>query len=496
MLKKDKKFTFDIIICSFGRLGTGLITLLLLPFYLPLLGKEAFGLFGFFLTVEVFFRILEGGLGSVIVKDFSVKIEKRDNPLQLLRSFEAAYFILGVIQTTLCLLAISLGGFKFLNPTEMSHGMMQTCLVVMAFRFMFSSLTIVHDAYIQAHEKMVALNGFRLAFSLSSSAGSILILNLANGDPKAFFIWWLLCTIIISAAKCYYCWRSNLGELLTEKPNFQLLSKYKYDQLKLIGIGFLTFLSTKYPMWIVASKLDLATVGIFALASQVTQTLSSTVAVMTKPLIARYARDEIKDNSGSQILLRMTQVMLIVAGFLVITFSLLSKDLITLWMRNKSFDPELVGLVASLLLGATFFSLVSRPFDSALQADRDFKIVYIKQFLRMGLGIPICLLASKYYGLLGIASTHLIITGIISVIIFPFMMNKYRGENMAIKKLTLPIISLVASAIIVTSINSVLVAIEPLVRSAIIVTISGCLFLMICYGGLKIIKKQQCLSLI
>ncbi len=489
MLNKNKKFAFHVVLSVLGRFGTGFITLLLMPFYLPLLGKEAFGLFGVFMTIEFLFRIFEGGLVSAIVKDFSLKIEKNDNPLALLRSFEVAYIVLGLIQSLLCVILVLSGGVNFLEGKGMSPELIQSCLLIMAIRPFFSSLTLVHTAFIQAQEHIVALNIYRLVFSLLSSLGAILVLKITDGNPVAFFSWWVICTFIVGVLKMAHCWWGNYSKMLALKPDLAVLNSYKGDQLKLIGAGFLTFFATRYPMWIVTHKLDLATIGIFTLASQVSRTLGNSIAVMTKPLIARFARDEMRDKSGGIILLRMSQTMLMIAGFLVVSFYVLANDLITLWMKEREFDPKTVGVIAAYLLLAKFFILVMAPYVSALQADRNLKLIYLSRFMTIIIGIPLGYALSTEFGLFGIVASYAATLGLVFITTFPKMLRFYPVPGGALKKFVLPSGILFFSILILALLGISFSSGEPIVRILLVGTLSGSLFLGSYAIGAKLIKK-------
>lgn len=490
MPSKNRKFTIDALICAFGRFGTGFLTLLLMPFYLPLLGKEAFGLFGFFMMIEVLFRIFEGGLGNAIVKDFSLCMEKKNSPQDLLRSLEVAYLSLGIVQFLLCALLVFTGSFGFLKSEVMEPAVIQQCLLIMSIRPLFSSLTIVHDAYIQASEELVALNVFRLIFSMLSSVGSIVVLHLTDGNPVAFFSWWIICSAFLTVLKACYCWRDNPPAMFRVKPDFLILKKYKKDQIKLIGVGLLAFLATKYPMWIVAQRLDLATVGVFTLASQITRTLSSSVGVMTKPLIARYTRDQARDQSGGIILLRMTQSMLLVAGIMVITFGILSEDLIRLWMKGKTFDPQLVGIVTTLLLAANFFTLTMRAYNDALQANRNVRLLYWRHFISIVIGIPISYYVCNVYGLVGLVASFAGVSGLIFFFIFPPMTQYFMVDRGVLKKLVLPSAVLLMATVILFLIGNSLANANVILRVAVVSSISALILLTSFYTGSQAIRRR------
>ena len=490
MLQRNKKFAFDVVLSAVGRLGTGFITLLLMPFYIPLLGKEAFGLFGVFMTIELFFRIFEGGLVSALVKDFSLKIENENNPLSLLRSFEGAYLSLGFIQSGLCVILILSGAVGFLEAKEMSPKLIQTCLLIMAISPLFSSLTLVHTSYIQAQENIIALNIYRLILSLLSSVGAIVVLRYSGGDPVAFFSWWIICTAIVGLLKMLHCWRGQWAKMFFLKPDMTVLKSYRSDQLKLIGAGLLTFLATKYPMWIVSSRLELATVGLFTLATQIAGTLGNSISVMTKPLIARFTRDQMRDESGGLILLRMSQIMIIISGFCVVTFSLLSEDLISLWMKNSEFNPALIGVVASYLLVAKFFILVMTPYVSALQADRKLKVIYLSRFLTVLLGVPLGYLFCSLNGLAGVVATYAVTLAIVCFISFPFMVKYYPVEGGVLKKLVLPIAALILASLFIYATNYGVRDINIIYRVVIVGSLSGLLLLTFSYLGAQFIKNK------
>lgn len=490
MHKQNKKFAFDVIVSALGRFGTGFITLLLMPFYLPLLGKEAFGLFGFFMTIEVLFRIFEGGLGNAIVKDFSLRIIEKNNPWELLRSFEVAYIVLGLLQCIICMGVVLAGGFSFLDAKELSPELIRTCLLIMSLRFIFSSIAIIQNAFFQASEEIVALNIFRLGNSLCSSIGSIIILNLTGGDPAAFFSWWVFCSGLFALLKAFYNWRSNLGRFMRVKPVFSLLKAYKADQVKLIGLGLLAFISSKYPMWLVAYKLDLGAVGVFALASKVVTTLGSSISVMTKPLIARYTRDQIKDDSGGTILLRMTQLILIIAGFMVLTFGLLSQDIIGLWLKGQSFDPDIVAVVATYLLGTSFFTLVLKPYTDALQADRNLAVIYFRHILLIVIGVPLGFWACESYGIKGLVASFAFVSGLVAITVFPKISQCFLIEGGVFRRLILPLGGLAISALLLYGASFLGTNLPPLVRIITVGLWSGLLFLGLNFYGVKALKKK------
>lgn len=416
---KLSKYKFDSLLCSFSRLSTGFITLALMPFYLPLLGEEAFGLFGLFASIEVFFRILEGGLGSVLIKDFATKEAKGEGINPLLRTFEVVYLLLGFLQCLICVGAVKLGFFSFLNIEELSQETVDTSLLILSLRFVFGTVSVVHDAVITARAQIVTLNCIRLTFCLLSGLGALVVLKISNGDPIWFFSWWVITVALIGLLKCLVSWQWKLKTLLLTKPSLQLIAPYKNHQLHLMFFGALMFLSTQYPIWISSTMMSLGMIGVFSLAQRINTTLGSTLAALTRPMIARYAKEKESqsDQAGGRILAMMSEVLIIVGLLSAAAFFLTAEVLIQLWIPDKGFDSQGLAQLAGLLYFSTTINMFSMPYIQALTSERQFASLYRRVGFSIIVGPILLYFGIREFGLIGIGWALLVI-GVVTHILF------------------------------------------------------------------------------
>ena len=77
-----------------------LMSLLFVPVYIHVLGIEAYGLIGFFASIQVVFALLDLGLGAAANRELarlSVDPQAKDTARQFTRTLEVLYWLIAVI---------------------------------------------------------------------------------------------------------------------------------------------------------------------------------------------------------------------------------------------------------------------------------------------------------------------------------------------------------------------------------------------------------------
>jgi O-antigen/teichoic acid export membrane protein len=87
--------------------GTGslaLVQLACVPIYIAFLGIEAYGLVGFFMTLQAVLRVFDLGLSMTVNREmarYSVQPDKFDEMRDFLRTVETGYWLLGAAVGTI-----------------------------------------------------------------------------------------------------------------------------------------------------------------------------------------------------------------------------------------------------------------------------------------------------------------------------------------------------------------------------------------------------------
>lgn len=380
--------------------------MLMIPLYLPLLGKEAFGLFGLFASLEIFFLLIEGGTGTVLIKDFAEKHHKGESLSLLLRTFESLYLGLGVLFTIICQIVIFAGAFNYLKIGAISSAELQTILLILSFRFLSATITIIHEAVIVAREQIVVLNATRLLFSLLSSVGAYLILRITEGNVFSFFIWWLGVTFLMGLIKAWVAWSPMKEKFFRERPVWLELKPYLRSQPSLMALAVAMFLFSQYPIWITSYAFDLATVGLFAICLRVSSTLGGSLSALSRPMVSRYASCQLRGQGGREVskVVEVTMIMGVV-GFIFFAFE--SPALFSVWLGKDFSGLDLVVRLAPLLLISTIIDLFSFPYVQILQAERKFKLLYGRYFWGVIIGVSVFFLLRAPLGVYAIGIARL-----------------------------------------------------------------------------------------
>ena len=83
-----------------GKAWAVLMSLAFVPVYIKLLGIEAYGLIGFFLTLVAILSLLDLGLGTTLnrrLAQLSIEKNTAQEMCDLLRTLELIYLIIGIV---------------------------------------------------------------------------------------------------------------------------------------------------------------------------------------------------------------------------------------------------------------------------------------------------------------------------------------------------------------------------------------------------------------
>lgn len=425
-----KSFSFNSALCASGRLLTNIITLVMMPLYLPLLGKEAFGLFSVFITVELFFSILEAGLSSILVKDFSEKISKGQPIHNLFRTFEVIYFSLGGLQTVLCILLVKLGLFNYLNNVELSNEEITSYLLIISGRFLFTSVGLVYDSVINSKEQYFTLNGVRLLNSLLLSVGAYFVLLLSEENAvRNFFYWLLLSAFLIFIVKVLTAWTlAGRGFLFKASFDKGLALRYLGDQKKMIITSFLSYSANQSHLWICSIFFSLEEVGLFALANKISSTIITTVIALTRPLLSYYGKmksNELKSKSIKSMVLILTVISpLIFLGYFVFSLPVLN-----VWIKQTGYNVHELRELSLYLLAAGLSVVILRPYYLVFMAERRFKVINFQALFLLLFSCSLILIFISGGEMLVISQVKLFVSIMTLIVFFPIFRTLYAKHN-------------------------------------------------------------------
>ncbi|HEX2120924.1 MAG TPA: oligosaccharide flippase family protein, partial [Thermoanaerobaculia bacterium] len=121
-----------------GNLWAGVMALVFIPLYIRFMGIEAYGLVGFFLTMQSVFSLLDAGLAVTLNREFArLSIAEQSVPhmRKLLRTFETIYWSVAVAGGAIIMLLARWIAVRWVEPERLPISDVQQAIMIMGFAF-------------------------------------------------------------------------------------------------------------------------------------------------------------------------------------------------------------------------------------------------------------------------------------------------------------------------------------------------------------------------
>ena len=159
------------------RVISTVLTLIIVPLQIRLLGMEAYGLLGFVASLQVLFNILDFGLGPTIVREVAADTANtRAHSRALVQTFSALYWSLAVLGG----LALALSA-PWLAHHWLQVGALPVDTVILAIRLIAISIVLrwpvsLYAGAIAGAQRLDVVNVIRIAISMLRLLGGALVL--------------------------------------------------------------------------------------------------------------------------------------------------------------------------------------------------------------------------------------------------------------------------------------------------------------------------------
>jgi len=200
----------NIIASAVGQGWSGLLSILLIPVYIRLIGVESYGLVGLFVTVQAGLAVLDFGLAGTINRELARGSEGAITAAQmrnLVRTFEYLYWPIAAVIAIMSIAVAPVLGEKWLTPVQLSRSDVTEALTLMGLVTATLFPSSLYGGGLTGLQKQGLLNTLIVVFSTLRSAGVIVPLLVVAPTIQVFLIWQLLISIAQTAAFMLALWR-------------------------------------------------------------------------------------------------------------------------------------------------------------------------------------------------------------------------------------------------------------------------------------------------
>jgi O-antigen/teichoic acid export membrane protein len=167
-----------------------LINLVALPFYLRYLGMEAYGLIGFYATLQTILQVLDLGLAPTVSREISHGAEtgQQRRSASLLRTLGVVYVGVAVAIATLVALASPWLGAHWLHAEQLSDATIAQAVALMGLNLACRwPISLYQGALVGAH-RLALSSAVSMTINIAAAATTIGVLAYGPHSIEEFFV--------------------------------------------------------------------------------------------------------------------------------------------------------------------------------------------------------------------------------------------------------------------------------------------------------------------
>ena len=392
-----------------GAVWSALIGLLVVPIYLRLLGIEAYGLIGLFLTLQNVLQILDLGLSPTLSRELARRSHTSDASAEtrdLVRTFEVVSWIVALGIGIVGVLATSQGATAWIRSQSLSPGTVRQALMMMALLAAVQWPLGFYQGGLRGLERQGLVNALQIAGTTTGAIGAICVLSFYEPSISAFWTWQIINTVGRVMLARILLWRCL--PMADRAPRIDLaIARHVWRfAAGMSGITMTGIVLANLDKIVLSRLLPLNLLGYYLLAAQVTSALSmvvvgpvfNTVFPRFSALAAQGDRQTLASTYH-----RMTQVMAVLtlplAGLLIV----FAEDILSVWTGDPLTAQHAAPVLRWLVAGTAVNSMMNLPYALQLGFGWTRLGLQINVALLCGL-IPSLWLATRYFGAVGAAA--------------------------------------------------------------------------------------------
>lgn len=166
------------------------------PLYLALVGKESFGVIGFFLTIQAALLVLDGGIAVSATRLVAQAQTPQNDTANLLRGLASVTWWIGVTIAVLLGFVASSLARRWLNLSELDPAYVMQALVIAGIAIGARWPLSLYQSVLTGKQAMITISAINVAMTLLSTGGALALMAWVTPDLRLLF-GWLAATALI-----------------------------------------------------------------------------------------------------------------------------------------------------------------------------------------------------------------------------------------------------------------------------------------------------------
>ncbi len=336
------------------------------PVYLRFLGIEAYGLIGFFATLQAVFSLLDMGLAPTVNREVA-RHGAHGRPAGAAPLVQSLARVYGLIALALGLglaLAAPLVARNWLNVQQLSASTVQQAVMLLGLVIAARWPNALYLNVLVGAQRIELSSTVTAATATLSSVGAVLVLWLVSPTLQAFFAWQFVASLVGLLAMRHVAWRVLGGRPAGAAWDVARLKSVWRFSAGMSAIAVVAIIFTQLDKVLLSRLLPLSEFGRYMLASTVCSALYLFVSPVYNAVFPRFSALIARDDAGGLVssYRLATRVMTALVFPLAGLLCLFPYELVATWTGSTDVARGAAPMVSLMALGCALHSVMFVPY--------------------------------------------------------------------------------------------------------------------------------------
>lgn len=390
------------------------MTFLAIPFYIDVLGTEAYGVIGFFIVLQGLFQLLDLGMAPTVSRNIarSITPADKDQSRNLVHSLALIYWGVGILAALVISVFAGPIAAKWLKAEHLAPAQIAVAVALMGLTLAAKWPTSLYSAALIGAERLPTASMITISAATAANVGGVAVVTLVLPTLEAFFLWQALVSFVQTLAMRHALWRVLVGHTRARVDIGELKKIWAFSA-GMTGITAAGIALSQLDKLLLSRLIPLSEFGNYMLATLI----ASMLLLMARPMFQTvYPRMSKLVVSGNEVDLARTYHMATrflasIVFPMAMAMIVYAHDFLLLWVGNPAIAANTAPSVAMLAAGSALNAVMHIPFALQLASGRVRLALGISVTLTI-LIVPLIVILTNRYGAVGGASAWFVLNSV------------------------------------------------------------------------------------
>jgi O-antigen/teichoic acid export membrane protein len=412
-----------------GRIITGVLGIVFVPIYIRYLGIEAFGIVGFFVSLQAIVIVLDMGLCTTTSREVARQIGESgddDEFRSLMYSLELIYVVSAAAMLGLFVWVSDWLADEWIKAEGIPFGTLHWCILSFGFTIAVRWPCGFYSGVLTGAEKQVLYNCIYTTFSLLKSAGSVCVVALISSTIEAFAAWQaFVASAEVVVMKLVY-------RRLSTHFSGKTPARFRIDLIRRVwrfsaGIGLNTILAIgikQLDRILISGMLPIALLGYYTSAHLLYSGLVMIAGPFCTATFPRFAKlcSQNKNDDLARLYHKSSQLIAFIVAPVASVLFFFPFEILYFWTQSESVAQNTSTTLTFLSIAGLFNSIMQLPWKLQLAAGVTW-MALLNNSVNLVLFAPVTYFLIDRYGLNG-AGLSWLIFNVIYFMVVPHLMHR------------------------------------------------------------------------